>query len=62
MQLRVQVQQAWQKLSSRERKLIRSCNGIAPRGLRVRCKIVLVLVGKFTDLIRSGMATSFCVT
>jgi len=61
MQLRVQVQQAWQKLSSRERKLIRSYSRGSPHaGLRVRCKIVLVLVrgSSPTDLIRSGMATS----
>ena len=45
MKLQVQVQQTWQKLSSRERKIIRSfAKGSPDAGLRVRCKIVLALV------------------
>ena len=45
MNLRVQVQQTWQELSSRERKIARSyAKGSPDAGLRVRCKIVLALV------------------
>ena len=64
MKLRVQVQQTWQKLSSRERKIIRSyAKGSPDAGLRVRCKIVLALVrgSSPTDLIRSRMAASSLV-
>jgi transposase len=64
MKLRVQVQQTWQKLSSRERKITRSYGRGSPdAGLRVRCKIVLALVrgSSPTDLVRSGMATSSLV-
>jgi hypothetical protein len=64
MQLRVQVQQTWQKLSSRERKIIHSYGRGSPNaGLRVRCKLVLALVrgSSPTDLVRSGMATSSLV-
>ena len=60
MKLRVQVQQAWQKLSSRERKIIRSYGRGSPdAGLRVRCKIVRALVrgSSPTDIVRSGMAS-----
>jgi transposase len=64
MKLRVQVQQTWQQLSSRERKTIRSyAKGSPDAGLRVRCKIVLALVrgSSPTDLIRSRMAASSLV-
>jgi transposase len=64
MKLRVQVQQTWQQLSSRERKIIRFyANGSADAGLRVRCKIVLALVrgSSPTDLMRSHMAASSLV-
>ena len=64
MQLRVQVQQTWQKLSSRERKIIRSYGKGSPdAGLRVRCKIVLALVrgSSPAEVIRSRMATSSLV-
>jgi transposase len=59
MKLQVQVQQTWQGLSSRERKIIRAYGrGSLDAGLRVRCKIVLALVqGRSpTDIARSGMA------
>ena len=59
MQLRVQVQQTWQQLSSRERKVIRTyAKGSPDAGLRVRCKIVLALVrgNSPTDVSRSRMA------
>ena len=64
MKLRVQVQQTWQKLSSRERKMIHSYGRGSPdAGLRVRCKLVLALVrgNSPTDLVRSGMAASSLV-
>ena len=64
MKLRVQVQQTWQKLSSRERKIIRSyAKGSPDAGLRVRCKIVLALVrgSSPADVIRSRMAASSLV-
>lgn len=64
MQLRVQVQQTWQKLSSRERKIIRSYGKGSPdAGLRVRCKIVLALVrgSSPTEVIHSRMAASSLV-
>jgi len=59
MKLRVQVQQTWQQLSSRERKVIRTyAKGSPDAGLRVRCKIVLALVrgNSPTDVSRSRMA------
>ena len=61
MKLRVQVQQAWQKLSRRERKIVRSCaKGSPDAGMRLRCKIVLALVrgNSPTTLIRSRMTSS----
>jgi transposase len=64
MKLRVQVQQTWQQLSSRERKIIRSYGKGSPdAGLRMRCKIVLALVrgNSPADLIRSHMAASSLV-
>jgi putative transposase len=64
MKLRVQVQQTWQQLSSRERKIIRSYSKGSPdAGLSVRCKIVLALVrgNTPTDLVRSHMAASSLV-
>jgi transposase len=64
MKLRVQVQQTWQQLSSRERKIIRSyAKGSPDAGLRMRCKIVLALVrgNSPMDLIRSHMAASSLV-
>lgn len=64
MKLRLQVQQTWQKLSSRERRIIRAyAKGSPDAGLRVRCKIILALVqGKRpVDLINSGMAASSLV-
>jgi transposase len=64
MKLRVQVQQTWQQLSSRERKIIRSyAKGSPDAGLRMRCKIILALVqgNSPTDLIRSHMASSSLV-
>ena len=64
MNLRVQVQQTWQTLSSRERKVTRSyAKGSPDAGLRVRCKIVLALVrgNAPVDLIRSRMAASSLV-
>lgn len=64
MNLRVQVQQAWQELSSRERKITRSyAKGSPDAGLRVRCKIILALVrgNPPVDLIRSRMAASSLV-
>jgi transposase len=64
MKLQVQVQQTWQGLSSRERKIIRAYGrGSLDAGLRVRCKIVLALVqgSSPTDIVRSGMAASSLV-
>jgi transposase len=64
MKLRVQVQQTWQQLSSRERKIIRSyAKGSPDAGLRMRCKIVLALArgNSPADLIRSHMAASSLV-
>ena len=64
MILRVQVQQTWQELSSRERKIARSyAKGSPDAGLRVRCKIILALVrgNAPVDLIRSRMAASSLV-
>ena len=64
MILRVQVQQTWQELSSRERKITRSyAKGSPDAGLRVRCKIILALVrgNAPVDLIRSRMAASSLV-
>ena len=64
MDLRVQVQQTWQELSSRERKITRSyAKGSPDAGLRVRCKIILALVrgNPPVDLIRSRMAASSLV-
>ena len=61
MSLRAQVQQTWQHLSSRERKITRAyAKGSNDANLRLRCKIVLALVqGKRpVDLIDSGMAAS----
>lgn len=61
MKLRVQVQQTWQDLSRRERRLLRTrAKGSPDAGLRVRCKIVLALVrGSLpADLARSRMAAS----
>jgi transposase len=60
MKLRVQVQQTWQKLSRRERRIIRSyAKGSPDAGLRVRCKIVLALIQGNCPaaVIRSGMAS-----
>lgn len=64
MKLRVQVQQTWQKLSSRERKITRSyAKGSPDAELRVRCKIVLALVRGNCPavVIQSGMASSSLV-
>jgi len=64
MNLRVQVQQTWQKLSSRERKVTRSyAKGSPDAGLRVRCKIILALVrgNSPMNVIRSRMAASSLV-
>jgi transposase len=64
MKLRVQVQQTWQKLSSRERRIVRAyAKGSPDADLRVRCKIVLALVrgSTPTDLVRSRMASSSLV-
>jgi transposase len=64
MKLRFQVQQTWQQLSSRERKIIRSyAKGSPDAGLRMRCKIVLALAqgNSPADLIRSHMAASSLV-
>jgi transposase len=64
VKLRVQVQQTWQQVSSRERKIIRSYGKGSPdAGLRVRCKIVLALVrgNSPVDLVRSHMASSSLV-
>lgn len=61
MSLRIQVQQTWQQLSSRERKMMRSyAKGSPEAGLRVRCKIILALVrGQTpTELNHSKMASS----
>jgi transposase len=61
MKLQVQVQQTWQTLSSRERKILRSyAKGSPDAGLRVRCKIILALVrgNRPADVIGSGMAAS----
>jgi len=61
MKLRVQVQQTWQYLSRRERRLLRThAKGSPDAGLRVRCKIVLALVrgSSPADLVRSRMAAS----
>jgi transposase len=59
--LRVQVQQTWQALSRRERRILRSkAKGAPDATLRVRCKIIISLVrgSTPTDLIRSRMAAS----
>jgi len=64
MKLRVQVQQAWQKLSRCERRIIRSyAKGSPDAGLRVRCKIVLALIrgNSPAAVIQSGMASSSLV-
>jgi transposase len=64
MKLQVQVQQTWQALSSRERKIVRAYGrGSLDAGLRVRCKIVLALVrgSSPTELVRSGLAASSLV-
>lgn len=61
MNLRVQVQQTWQQLSRRERRVLRSyAKGSTDAGLRVRCKMILALVrgSTPTDIIRSRMASS----
>ena len=61
MKLRVQVQQTWQDLSRRERRILRSYSKGSPdAGLRVRCKIVLALVrgSSPANLVRSRMAAS----
>lgn len=61
MKLQVQVQQTWQQLSRRERKILRSyAKGSPDAGLRVRCKIVLALVrgNRPAAVSGSGMATS----
>jgi len=64
VKLRVQVQQVWQKQSSRERKIVRSyVRGSPDAGLRLRCKVVLALVQGSSPaaLIRSRMASSSLV-
>lgn len=61
MKLQVQVQQTWQQLSRRERRIIRSqAKGSGDAGLRVRCKIILALVQGSTPTVisRSRMAAS----
>ena len=61
MKLQVQVQQRWQQLSRRERRIIRCyAKGSPDAGLRVRCKMILALVGGNTPtvIIRSRMASS----
>lgn len=61
MKLRDQVQQAWQRLSRRERQIVRSYAKASPNaGLRLRCKIVLALVqgSRPTSLIQTRMASS----
>ena len=64
MKLRVQVQQVWQTLSTRERKIVRSYSRGSPdAGLRMRCKIVRALVqgSSPTEVVRSGLAASSLV-
>jgi len=61
MKLQVQVQQTWQQLSRRERRIIRSyAKGSTDAGLRMRCKMILALVRGSTPtvIIRSRMASS----
>lgn len=61
MSLRVQVQQAWQELSRRERRAARAyAKGSPDAGMRLRCKIILALVRGQSpaELIRSRMASS----
>ena len=64
MTLRVQVQQTWQRMSSRERRIFRSYGKGSPdAGLRVRCKIILGLIRGNSPamVIRSGLASSSLV-
>lgn len=64
MKLRVQVQRAWQRLSRRERKILRAYGRSSPNGgLRVRCRVVLALVQgrRPAEVIRSGLASSSLV-
>jgi transposase len=64
MKLRVQVQQTWQDLSRRERRILRSYSRGSPdAGLRMRCKTILALVrgSSPTDVVRSRMAASSLV-
>jgi len=61
MKLRSEVQQVWQRQSSRERKIIRSyARGAQDAGLRLRCKIIVALIqgNRPADVIRSGMTSS----
>jgi transposase len=61
MSLQVQVQQTWQQLSRRERRILRSyAKGSPDAGLRVRCKMILALVRGSTPtvILRSRMASS----
>jgi len=64
MKLRLQVQQAWQKQSRRERRIVRSyARGAPEAGLRLRCKIVLALVQGISPaaVVKSRMASSSLV-
>jgi transposase len=57
-----QVQQAWQAMSRRERRIVRAfAKGSPDAGLRCRCKIVLALVqGKSPGMIaKSGVTSEF---
>lgn len=61
MKLRVQVQQTWQNLSTRERRIVRAyAKGSPDGGLRLRCKIILALVqgNSPAALIKARMASS----
>lgn len=60
MKFRVQVQHAWQDLSTRQRKMIRSfAKGSPDAVLRCRCKIILSLVQGQSprDISRTGLAS-----
>lgn len=60
MEVRRQVQRVWQKLSNRERRILKSFAKASPdAGLRARCKIVLSLVqdNSPTAIARVGQAS-----
>jgi transposase len=61
VKLQKQVQQAWQSLSTHERRIVRSyAKGSLDAGLRLRCKIVLGLVqgNSPTALAQAGIGSS----